>query len=211
MINLKELRVVMTIEGLTTLSPAKMFDSPKDARESHAEHDERCWRERLTVSLDGYVMLPPLAIKKALETAAKMRSDSIPGKGKQTYSKHVASGLIPDFDILPIVHVPGGKGGSEWVPLHPDDVVGVVRHVPSDGKVGGGKRVPRRFPEIQPPWRATQAILVVSQELRAAPDRIKEYLDLAGVQVGICRFRPSSQSAGWYGRFRVSEWNVEAK
>lgn len=201
------MRVIFEIEGLTTLSPGKMLESPKAPKESHGAHDERCWRERLTLDTRGVVILPPLALKKAMEAAAKMRSDTIPGKGKSTYTKHVASGIIPDFDIAQEVMTPT-PDGKKWAPLRGEDVIGVVRHVPSDGKVGGGTRVPRRFPEIPAPWRVSAAFYVISNELQEAPEKLREYLELAGQQIGICRFRPGSQSAGWYGRFRVDGFEV---
>lgn len=194
------MKVLFEIEGLTTISPSAMIVSPKDAKESHAQHDERCWRERMNVDGDGLVILPMLAIKKAIEAAAKMRSDSIPGKGKQTFTKHVASGILPDFDLPPHILV---SEGTRWRPIHRDAVVGIQRQVPSYGKVGGGKRVPRRFPEIPPPWRVVGALHVFADPLIEHREKIREYLELAGRQIGLCRFRPSSQSAGWYGRFNV--------
>jgi len=193
-------KALFEIEGITTISPSAMIVSPKNAKESHAQHDERCWRERMNVDDDGLVILPMLAMKKAIEGAAKMRSDTIPGKGKQTFTKHVASGILPDFDIPPHVLV---EQGGKWKPIHRDAVMGVTRQVPSDGKVGGGKRVPRKFPEIPAPWRVQSALHVFADPLMEHSEKIREYLELAGRQIGLCRFRPSSQSAGWYGRFVV--------
>ena len=195
------MKALFEIQGVSIISPAAMMQSPKESKESHAQHDERCWRERMTCDDAGLVILPPQALKKAVESAARMRSDSIPGKGKSTFTKHVASGILPDFDMLPYVLVPGP--GGKWVPIHKDAVVGVVRQVPSDGKVGGGTRVPRRFPEIPAPWRVEAAFDVFSDPLIEHREKIREYLELAGRQIGLCRFRPSSQSAGWYGRFTV--------
>jgi len=194
------MKALFEIEGITTISPSAMLTSPKDAKESHAQHDERCWRERMNVDSEGYVVLPPLALKKAIESAARMRSDSIPGKGKQTFTKHIASGMIPDFDM--VQHILAAQEGK-WLPIHRDAVVGIVRNVPGNGEVGGGKRVPRRFPEIPPPWRVSAALHVFAEPLVEHPEKIREYLELAGRQVGLCRFRPSSASAGWYGRFVV--------
>jgi hypothetical protein len=193
-------RVDVSIGGLTAYSQGG-FMEPKRSKESHTQHEERCWRQRMSTDGDGYVVVPPLAIKKAVEAAAAMRSDSIPGKGKQTFTKHVGSGVLPNFDQPQYVLTNGKK-------ILASEVAGKTVPVPPDGKVGGGKRVPKTFPLIQPPWEVEFSFDIFSPELIEHIDRLKDYIELAGVQVGIGCYRPGSLSRGFQGRFRLEKFVV---
>jgi hypothetical protein len=144
----------------------------------------RTWRERLSVTDDGHVFIPPMAFKKSLETAARFLSMGIKGRGKATYTKHFKAGvLVTDGLILPDVK---------------DEVPGEVFFVPSDGRAGGGKRVKRKFPVIRE-WSGDVTYYILDETI--TPDVFAAHLKEAGNFIGIGRFRP--ENGGFYGRYAV--------
>lgn len=174
------------IEGTAPISFSRAIQSKETTGESKDALEERTWRERLHVNPEGIVFIPPMAIKNALSEVAKYLSESVPGKGKSTYTKHFEAGVMV---IDPIVL--GVKAA---------DVIGERLFVPADGRRGGGKRVWRKFPVI-PQWSGDVVIYVMDPVLIDKPDKIKEYLEHAGKFIGLGRFRPRNN--GFYGRFKV--------
>lgn len=188
-----------TLVGLTTLTFGRMLQSDRGKGEGADAYDKRCWRERMHTNSDGYALLQPGAVKLAIEYAAKLRSDKIPGKGQQTFTKNIRTGMIVDSTTPSVIEV---MIDNEWCPVPAADVVGRVISVPSDGKRGGTKRVPRKFPEIDPPWRVHVSLVVFDDALIEHSEKLTEYLELAGWQCGIGPNRPET-SGGDHGMFQV--------
>jgi hypothetical protein len=159
-------------------------DVPKKDKESAADYEERTWRERLHITEDGKVFIPPLAFKNCLDSAAKYLGRQIPGKGKATYTKHFVSGVLV---MNPVI-----------LPLKKADVKGEWRHVPADGTPGGAKRVMKCFPTI-PKWEGELEVHVLDHTVTR--EVLEEHLVQAGLFVGVGSFRP--QNRGIYGRFRL--------
>lgn len=185
------LMVSFTIEGISPLSQSRPVQSIKDTGETHDAFEQRTWRERMHVDAGGQVIIPPMAIKNALGDCAKYLSESVPGKGKSTYTKHFEAGVMA-VDPIPL----GVKAA---------DVPGERLFVPSDGRRGGGARVWKTFPLINP-WSGPVTLYVIDPVLTAKPEVIERYLGHCGKFIGIGRFRP--RNAGFYGRFVVK--NFEA-
>ena len=180
----------VTIEGLTPYSQSKVMESPRNDKELAKDHEERCWRERCHVDKDGRLFVPPTAFKNGLASTAKAYSQTIPGKGKQTWTKHFEMG-IQVVEPLPLaVKLADVRG--EWV------------FVPSDGKRGGTKRVWKCFPVIET-WGGVVEFLVLDDTITKGI--FEEYVADFGRFIGIGRFRP--QNNGFYGRFKVLsvEWD----
>jgi hypothetical protein len=198
-----------TITGMSTITFGRMFQSEKNKGEGNDAFEKRCWRERMHVDDDGYVLLQPGSVKLAMEIAAKLRSDSIPGKGKQTFTKNIRGGIITDPSISSRIMVPVRSGEKpEFSGIKAIDVVGRTINVPSDGRRGGTKRVPRTFPEIDAPWRVDVGFIVFDEDLIEHNEKLHEYLELAGWQVGIGVHRPET-SGGDHGMFTVDDHMFE--
>ena len=175
---------IAKIKGISPYSQSKNVSDPRGPKETHDDHEKRTWRDRLHANSDGYVIIPPMALKNCMAEAAKYLSIQIPGKGKSTYTKHIEAGtLVTD----PIV-----------LKLKKDEVPGEWFFVPSDGKRGGAKRVNKCFPVIQE-WGGEFTIYVFDETV--TKDVLVQHLEEAGKFIGIGRFRPRNN--GFYGRFAV--------
>lgn len=187
--------LTVTINGTTPYSQSRAFDPdtlPKDLqkqpKETHDDYDKRVWREKTTTDDSGQIVVPAASFKQAIDSAAKMLSIQIPGKGKATYTKEFVRG-IAIFEPLPL----GVK----------KDKVPFVRiHANADGIRGSGKRVFRTFPVVPAPWGGKLTIHVISESV---PDDIVErVVKASGLFVGVGRFRP--ENGGTNGRYEVSDF-----
>jgi len=180
---------IAKIEGISPYSQSRAIQSTKNTGEGHEDFENRTWRERLHVNENGNVFVPPMAIKNCLSNVAKFLSETVPGKGKATYTKHFDAGVmvINPCDI-------GVKAS---------DVEGEKLFVPSDGKKGGGSRVWKTFPLIKE-WKFECEIILLDPLLIDKPEKVEEYLGHAGKFIGLGRFRP--RNGGFYGRFKVKSF-----
>lgn len=173
------------VEGISPYSQARYHNTEKLPKELNKDYEARTWRNRLHINDDGYVFIPPMSFKLCLGDAARFTSLQIPGKGKSTYTKHFASGvLIAEALILP---------------TKAEDVCGDWVLVPSDGMRGGTKRVEKRFPVIKE-WGGEINIYILDELI--TKDVLQEHLTIAGSFIGIGRWRP--QKEGIYGRFKAT-------
>jgi hypothetical protein len=180
----------VTIRGVSPYSQSKHYTTEKLAKENAKDYEARTWRDRLHVTDDGSVFIPPMSFKNCLSEAAKFLGIQIPGKGKSTYTKHFEAGvLVTDAMILPIKK---------------EEVKGEWLFVPSDGVRGSGKRVDKCFPVIHE-WGGEVTFYVLDETV--TEEVFRNVLEQAGAFIGIGRFRPRNN--GFYGRFRVDSivWN----
>lgn len=170
--------------GVTPYGQGQAIVSKKRSGEGHDAFEERTWRERLHVDENDEVFIPAQAVKAALETTARYLSETIPGKGKATYTKHFRSGVqVPD-------NLPLG--------IKSEKVEEERLFVPSDGRRGSGSRVWKIFPVIRK-WEAPLTLIVLDRILK--PDKVSEYLAQAGLFVGVGRWRV--ENGGQYGRWEA--------
>lgn len=172
------------LRSVAPYSQSKYIQLKKSRDETHSEFEENHWRERLHVSGDGFVQIPPMAFKNCLSEAAKYKPIQIPGKGKTTYTKHIEAGVL---SCEPLV-----------LPVKKEDCEGEWFHVPSDGRRGGSTRVEKCFPVIRE-WSGSVEFMVMDDII--PEDIFQLYLGDAGKFIGIGRFRPRNN--GYYGRFAV--------
>ena len=59
------------LQSLTPYSQSRKHDAPKLDKETADAYDQRTWREKCTVNKDGIVVIPAMALKFALPTAAR--------------------------------------------------------------------------------------------------------------------------------------------
>lgn len=177
------------LKSVSPYSQSRYHDTPKLDKERPDDYEMRTWAERLSVTDDGHVFIPPMAFKKSLETAARFLGMQIKGRGKSTYTKHFKAGILVTTGLT--------------LPIKKADVPGEVFFVPSDGKAGGGSRVKRKFPMIRN-WEGDVTFYVLDETITEGV--FAEHLKEAGNFIGIGRFRP--ENGGFYGRFSVQkiEW-----
>lgn len=178
--------VIAHLKSVTPYSQSKYVQVSKKDKEAPDAYEERTWKNRMHVTEDGNVFIPPMAFKHCVAEAARFLSISIKGRGKATYTKHFKSGILC---IDPVV-----------LPDVADEVKGEWLFVPSDGRPGGQRRVMKCFPCI-PKWEAEVRFEILDDTI---PEDIFRYvLEEAGKFIGIGRFRP--QNGGFYGRFVVED------
>lgn len=187
----RTLTVRATIVGQSPLSYSKVISSTKESGESHDAFEERTWKERIHTNNDGKLTIPPFAVKNMLAVTAKYLSETIPGKGKATYTKHFEAGILV---VKPIE-----------LGISIDGVDSERLFVPSDGRKGGTTRVFKRFAFI-PEWKGEVEIVLLDPILIERPDKVHEYLITAGQFIGFLRGRP--RNGGHYGRFTVEDFRV---
>lgn len=181
----------VTIEGVSPISFSAPVKSLKKQGETHDAYEERTWRERAHINSKGEMFVPPGALKGCLQDAARYLSESVPGKGKSTYTKHFEAGVMVTQPLML---------GVQLKDCECDRVF-----VPSDGKPGGGKRVWKSFPLLQN-WITEGEIIVLDPVIEDKTEKVREYLEYAGKLIGIGRYRPRNR--GFYGRFRVVDFKV---
>ena len=174
--------------GKTPYSCSRPIESIRDTGESHDAFEQRTWREKIHRDANGEAFIPPMALKNCLADVAKYLSESVPGKGKATYTKHFEAGIIVMDPMM--------------LGVQADDAPGERLFLPSDCRRGGGRRVWKTYPKFDP-WKVHATIIVMDTTI--TPEKLEEYLRYAGDFIGMGRFRPRNN--GFYGRFDVA--NVE--
>jgi len=172
------------LKSSSPYSQSKHYQVEKLEKEKADDYEKRTWRERLHVNPEGFVVIPPMAIKNCVSEAAKYLGIQIPGKGKATYTKHFEAGLLIMDQIV--------------LPIKKEDVPGEWYFVPADGRRGSGKRVSKCFPVIHQ-WEGSVEIHVLDETITR--DVLLQHLEEAGKFIGLGRFRPRNN--GFYGRFSV--------
>lgn len=177
------------LKSTSPYSQSRYIQSPKRDDETHEQHEERVWRERMHNTEDGHVQMPPMAFKKCVEEAAK---DLGLKMGRRSYAKLFQKAIM----VIDPVRLP-------------DKVAEVQRErlfVPSDGQAGSGSRVTKIFGKIFE-WEGTVRFLVLDN--RITQEVFERSLRHAGRLIGLGRFRP--ERGGYYGRFDVVDvkWQEE--
>lgn len=177
----------LTLVSITPYSQSRQHDEPKLEGENHEAYDVRTWRSKLsTATREGKptVVIPAHGLHQSIAAAAKYSKRQIPGQGKATWTAKFLSGITLFED--PALNIDPASVGSVTISAN------------ADGVRGSGKRVPRRFPII-PEWEATFDVYVLDQII--TQDVFREMVEIAGMFIGIGRFRP--EKGGTNGRFRI--------
>ena len=183
----------VTIEGIRPHSPSRFYDPQREGKETADELEKRTWRQRIHVNAAGAPFIPPMMLKKCLESASSYLG-KIPGERNATYTKRFKSGILITDELL--LFKSNDKNG--WRPATLDDFEGEWLFLDANGKPGG-TRVKRCMPRILNPWRATSTIYVLDEVINR--DVLAKAFEDAGTFVGLGRFRPAN--GGFYGRFKL--------
>jgi hypothetical protein len=165
-------------------------------RELADDYEERTWMQKLHVTDEGFVEIPPVAIRAGLADTAKFLGMQIPGKSRQTYTKHFESGIMI---IDPIV-----------LPIRADDPAIEKRGVFGDARGqrrGRNPRVTKYFPTILA-WEATLIIYVLDAIITKPV--LVDHLRACGQFIGVGVYR--AQNGGSYGQFSAEllDWSEVA-
>jgi len=183
----------VTLLGTAPLSQSHQHGEPFMEGESHDDYDARTWRSKLNVEVvDGKpsVVIPAFGMQTAIVAAAKYQSRKIPGEGSKTWTAKFTSGI--------------SVVGPVSLNVDPASVRSIIISANADGRRGGGKRVPRRLPQIPPGWKTTFDVLVLDPII--TEEVFRETLEAAGLFIGVGQFRP--HNGGTNGRFIIEklEW-----
>ena len=181
--------VTVELESISAYSQSKMLQLKRNKDETWDDFERRTWRDKAHYTEAGNVFIPQFAFKQAMDSASKYLG-KISGKGNSTWTKHFVGGIVIKESII--------------LPLKRDDLTEVWINANANGKRGPGTRVPRCFPII-PKWSGNLSCVVLAEEI--TQEAFGQAMELAGMLIGVGRFRP--ENGGDNGRFRVKEikWN----
>lgn len=191
-------KVSCVIVGDAPLIYGAAITSLKD-NETHEAFEHRTWRERCHVDNSENVVYPGYALKAMLVDAAGYLNQKIPGEGQVRYKGKYAAGVRNVDEYYDVLDWNSNK-------IHIDDVEGVWKHVPSDGRPGGGKRVWKCFPRIEE-WQMEISYIVLEQKIE--PDHLKHVLITGGLFKGLGTWRPGKN--GSYGTFHLVDESFEVE
>jgi hypothetical protein len=188
--------VSFTLIGISPYSQSKPHLTDMLPGESHEDYRARTWHEHLHRTKDGDVYIGPDAIKNCVSESAKFLNISIPGKGKNTYTKHVEAGVAC---IKPIM-----------LGIKAKNVQSETLFLPADGRRGSGKRVWKTYP-VMYEWSGVVELVILDETVlqtsaRSGNTVLQDVVEGAGQYIGLGRFRPRNN--GHYGRFKIEDFEV---
>lgn len=179
-------KAIVKLKSASTYGQSKQHGVSKLPKELPGDYEERTWRERCHYDAKGNVFIPGNQFANSIRTAAKYANLQIPGKGKSTYTKHFESGIM----VLENISLPVLKDNIDRVSLN----------VPSDGTVGGSKRVLKHFPYVTE-WKGTITYHILDDMITS--DVFEQVLRTSGELIGIGFWRPRNR--GMWGRFQIED------
>lgn len=178
-------KFVAELKGLTPYGQGKNHQEEKLPQELNDAYAERTWRSKLHSAV-GEVYIPPMAFKILLESTAKYLKTPIPGRLKETYTKHYRQGVIIPDPVMLGIRVEDVRYEKVFTWAEPQR---------------RGTRVWRYFPVIDS-WAGILSILAIDDIF--TPKVIYEHLNMGGKLVGIGVWRP--ESSGLWGKFDVTNF-----
>jgi hypothetical protein len=175
------------IESLVNYCQSRYHGTPKEDKESHDEYERRTWREKMHSDEEGFVLIPPMSLKFAIDGAAKKLRIRIPGKGNSEWGKILSGGVTVLSGAQ--LNVKKAEVEGQWL------------HLNADGRRGGGKRVLRCMPTI-PKWKCKAEFYLIDDAI--TKEIFQKHLDEAGQLIGIGQHRP--ENGGFCGRFKVTKY-----
>jgi hypothetical protein len=171
------------LQSTTSLGQGRHVDVPKERSETDDAYRQRVVRARLHVSMNE-VYIPPMAIKKCLEETAFYLKMQIPGKGKETYTKHIVQGVLCNEPMMLGVSPDQARIDKHFGSLTP-------------GKANSGRGW--IYYPVLDSWEGVAQMYVVDDRLNA--EVLRKHLELAGVITGLGVWRP--RRGGMWGKFKV--------
>lgn len=183
-------RAIVTIRGAAPLAQSKQHDAEWLDGESNDDYDKRTWREKCNVDGDGIVYIPAMALKQAMDTAAKRLAIPDPDNKRANLTKFFVSDCICENNLS--------------IGVHKDAMPSVRISANVDGVRGSGKRVPRTLPQIQE-WGGSTSFLIMEEKIK--PEIFEKVLRQVGQSIGVGQFR--AEKGGLNGRFEITSIKFE--
>jgi hypothetical protein len=183
-------RAIVTIKGVAPLSQSRQHCVPFKEGESHEAYEERTWREKCNYDKDGIVFVPAMALKQAMDAAAKRLAIPDPDNKRANFTKYFVSDVICEANMS--------------IGVHKDAMPSVTINANVNGVRGSGKRVPRTFPQT-PTWKGSTSFLVTEEKI--TPEIFEKVAKTAGQSVGVGQFRPIN--GGLNGRYEITAIKYE--
>lgn len=168
-------------------------ESEKFPQESHDAFEKRTWKNKAHYSPEGFIQIPPMALKNALVDGCKYRKRKGPSGGQSTWTKNFEGGVLVASPIT--------------FPISKEDIEYWGAMVASDGKKGkaGGSKVFKLFPRIPEGWEGDAEFTLIDDAI--TPAIFEEVLTDTGLFIGLGSFRV--QMGGVFGRFSVGKVTYE--
>ena len=183
--------------GMEKMTWGRPHQSVKEADESPEAFDARCWKERIHVDAEGFVVIPAEILPKSLVYSAKWLSEKL--KGAKTFTARFKAG------------VRAMKAARVEPDLHLDKVTCEKHFVPAQPDREGGPRVWRHFPVVPMPWEVKVQVMVVDGLI--TEDVFERHVKAAGMFDGFGTHRPGSPKKsgpnGTYGVADITWENLE--
>jgi hypothetical protein len=203
--------VKFEVQGITDLMFGKPVTSQKKDNETHEQFEERTWKEKISVTKEGQVMLNPFCVTNSLVNAGEWLKRKVPGEQRATFTKRFRCGVSPGEQVLLYLSnsKPAEVGDLKSQKLHDpagpcrvtiDDIDPVRIFVPSTGERGGSKRVFRIFPTLHD-WIAKGNCYIFDGKIDR--DVFFDHLVCVGRFVGWGSMRVGN--GGINGRFAVTK------
>lgn len=189
--------VAVSLKGLSPYSQGRAFQSEPAEGEKPDAFDLRCWRERIHADDSGRAFIPGRSIKGALAAAAAHLGKKIKGRGNKTWKAAFSMGVQAEGHGL-LLDAAGQPVTRENFPLEMVYAYAQGRKSETEGRVW------RRFPTIPAGWATTARLLITDPTI--GEKDFAEHLEVAGVLIGLGRYR--AENEGEYGLFRATkiEW-----
>jgi len=183
-------RAIVTIKGMAPLSCSRQHWSEFKDGESHEDYERRTWREKANYDKDGFVFVPAMALKQAMDLAAKRLAIPDPNNKRANFTKYFVSDVICENNLS--------------IGIHKNEMPEITINANVDGVRGSGKRIPRTFPQTQE-WGGTTSFLIMEEKIK--PEIFEKVLINAGRSIGVGQFRP--EKGGLNGRFDIIKIEYE--
>jgi hypothetical protein len=155
-------------------------------KESPDDYEKRTWMYRTHINDDGQIIMPAAQFQFSFQSGAKYLNERIPGRNRETWTKHFLSGLlIPDAIVLP---------------ERRETVKGLWLSMNARGQKGPGPRVMRRMPFVAK-WADDLTINVLDDLI--TDDILRRVIQQAGMFIGVGQNRP--EVGGNSGRYHLVE------
>jgi len=183
---------------------------PKPSGMDGEDYERQMIQRKAHADANGNIVIPAMAWKWCILGGAQYSNMSVPGAGKTKFGGVFGSAVnaVADTpigqrlenaklvvhklaDVQPDDPKTGFPGKNMWSGL-----------MNSDGKRGGGTRVPKWFPQWDK-WEGEVEFQV--EDDRITPTIFEDIIKQAGTFCGLGRFRPQKPICGTNGKFRVKK------
>lgn len=191
---LVKIKVNAKLQGVGSLIRRGFLPSGEEKPKSmgHDEWENKTKELRVPTNKEGFVTFPSTALKDCVKKGAVKLKRTVPGQGQTKYGSVFTTG----FKVLKNLILSANIKDARYETIM----------VPSDGKPGGGTKVPRYFAHFDK-WDCDVEFMVTDSTI--TEEVFQEALEYAGMNIGLGTWR-SERGKSDFGCFTVEklEWDV---